>query len=237
MRLKIALALIPLGLVAFALLAQFKAESNLVIVDMYARDKSGRPVTNLKKEDFAVTEDGKPQTIAVFELQKLEGELLPPIAEQPKTLLQRNAQTPKPPRELPPGPIKFQDRRLMILFFDFSSMQPTDQVRAEDGAIKFLQTQMSASDLVSIMVYGASLKTVEDFTDDRDRLIRTIKNFQVGAASELATAGDTGAAAEGDDTGSFTADETEFNIFNTDQKLAALRPRLTGSRPSPRRRR
>src|SRR6202030_3047141 len=28
--------------------------------------------------------------------------------------------------------------------------------------------------------------------------------------------------AEGDDTGSFVADETEFNIFNTDQKLAAL---------------
>ncbi len=202
--------------------ATFRAETTLVIVDVYAHDKSGKPVTNLKKEDITVLEDGKPQVISVFELQRLDGDILPAIADQPKTLLQRNAVPVQPPKPLPPGPLKFQDRRLMILFFDFSSMQPDDQIRAQDGAVKFLQTQMSASDLVSIMVYGASLKTVEDFTDDRDRLISTIKKFQVGAASEMAALGDTGAAAEGDDTGGFTADETEFNIFNTDQKLAAL---------------
>jgi VWFA-related protein len=204
--------------------ATFSAESNLVIVDVYARDKLGKVATNLKKEDFTVLEDGKPQTISVFELQKLEGELLPAIAEEPKTLLQRNAlaATPKPAPALPAGPIKFQDRRLMVLFFDFSSMQPEDQIRAQDGAIKFLQQQMTGSDLVSIMAYGASLKTVEDFTDDRERLIADIKKFQVGAASELAGLADTGTPDEGDDTGSFTADETEFNIFNTDQKLAAL---------------
>jgi len=39
------------------------------------------------------------------------------------------------------APIRFQDRRLMTLFFDFSSMQPDDQIRAQDAAVKFLQTQ------------------------------------------------------------------------------------------------
>src|SRR6267154_161621 len=68
-------------------LAKFSSETNLVIIDVYARDKSGKIVTNLKKEDFTLTEDGKPQVISVFELQKLEGELLPPIGEQPKTLI------------------------------------------------------------------------------------------------------------------------------------------------------
>src|SRR5882757_6026114 len=58
-------------------LAKFTSETNLVIIDVYARDKSGKIVTNLKKEDFTLTEDGKPQVISVFELQKLEGELLP----------------------------------------------------------------------------------------------------------------------------------------------------------------
>src|SRR6266850_2143879 len=187
-------------------LAKFSSETNLVIIDVYARDKSGKIVTNLKKEDFMISEDGKPQVISVFELQKLEGELLPALADQPKTLIIRNAPPaakpgPKPPVEPAKSPIRFQDRRLMTLFFDFSSMQPDDQIRSQDAAIKFLQTQMTSSDLVSIMVYGASLKTVEDFTDDRERLITDIKKFQVGAASEMAGVGDTGVTAEGDDTG------------------------------------
>ena len=205
-------------------LARFSSDTNLVIVDVYARDKSGKIVTNLKKEDLTVLEDGKPQAISIFELQKLEGELLPTILDQPKTLILRNspAPAPKPPVEPARGAIRFQDRRLMTMFFDFASMQPDDQVRAQDAAVKFLREQMTSSDLVSIMVYGAALQTVEEFTDDRDRLITDIKKFRIGAASEMAGLGDTGDAAEGDDTGNFTADETEFNIFNTDQKLAAL---------------
>ncbi len=209
-------------------LVKFTSETNLVVVDLYARDKSGKLITDLKRDDFTILEDGKPQKISVFEIQKLEGDLLPPIAEQPRTLIDRSAPAPKPAIAPKPavqpasGPIRYQDRRLIALFFDFASMPPEDQIRARDAAVKFLQKQMTASDLVSIMVYGASLKVVEDFTDDRDRLISTIKRFQTGMASEMASAGDTGSASEGDDTGAFVADETEFNIFNTDQKLAAL---------------
>ncbi|MBS1872052.1 MAG: VWA domain-containing protein [Acidobacteria bacterium] len=209
-------------------LVKFTSETNLVVVDLYARDKSGKMITDLKRDDFTILEDGKPQKISVFEIQKLEGDLLPPIAEQPRTLIDRSAPAPKPAIAPKPavqpasGPIRYQDRRLIALFFDFASMPPEDQIRARDAAVKFLQKQMTASDLVSIMVYGASLKVVEDFTDDRDRLISTIKRFQTGMASEMASSGDTGSASEGDDTGAFVADETEFNIFNTDQKLAAL---------------
>jgi VWFA-related protein len=206
--------------------ATFSSQTNLVVVDVYARDKSGKVITTLKKEDFTILEDGKPQAIAVFELQKLDSELLPPIEEAPKTLIDRTKPapepTPKPPVPTPSGSIRFKDRRLITLFFDFSSLQPDDQIKAQDAAIEFLRTQMTKSDLVSIMVYGAAIKIVEDFTDDRDRLIATIRKFQIGAASEMNGLGDTGTAAEGDDTGTFVADETEFNIFNTDQKLAAL---------------
>jgi VWFA-related protein len=203
-------------------LATFTSNTNLVVVDLYARDKSGKIITNLKKEDFTVLEDGKPQVISIFELQKLDSELLPPVEEQPRTLIERNAITPKPPVRPAEGPIRYQDRRLIALLFDFSSMQPDEQIRGQEAAIKFLRTKMTASDLVSIMTYGAQLKVVEDFTNDRDRLIAAIKKFQVGAASDMNGLGDTGTDAEGDDTGGFTADETEFNIFNTDQKLAAL---------------
>jgi len=116
---------------------------------------------------------------------------------------------------------KYQDRRLMVLLFDFSSMQPAEQIRAKEAAIKFLTNQMTASDTVAIMVYGNELKTVQDFTSDRDLLIATIDKFRIGESSENATFADEGADAQ-DQSGQFVADETEFNIFNADLKLAAL---------------
>src|SRR5271169_5994258 len=59
------------GLVAFTLFAQqptFRSETKLVIVNLSAKDKSGRPITNLKKEDIEILEDGVRQDISVFEL-------------------------------------------------------------------------------------------------------------------------------------------------------------------------
>ena len=65
------------------------------------------------------------------------------------------------------------------------------------------------------------MKTVQDFTPDRDLLIATINKFRIGDSSENASTADEGADAQ-DTSGQFTADETEFNIFNSDLKLAAL---------------
>ncbi|MEO7141961.1 MAG: VWA domain-containing protein [Bryobacteraceae bacterium] len=201
----------------------FKAESNLVVINVAVKDKSGRPITTLTKNDFKLMEDGKAQTISVFELQKLDSQLLAPLAApagQPRTLVERTAAAPAAPSRS--GPIRFQDRRLLALFFDFSSMQPPEQARAVDAALKFLETQMTKSDLVEILTFGTQMNVVQDFTDNRDLLMDTVRKFRLGDSSELAALGDTGAAAEGDDTGAFVADETEFNIFNTDRKLAAL---------------
>ncbi len=102
-----------------------------------------------------------------------------------------------------------------------TSMQPPEQVRAQDAAVKFLQTQMTSSDLVEIMTYTTAIKVVQEWTDDRDSLISTIKKLTLGEGADLSDMAST-SADEGDDSGSFAADETEFNIFNTDRKLSAL---------------
>src|SRR5215475_15644087 len=39
---------------------------NLVQVDAVVTDSHDKPVTNLKKEDFVLLQDGKPQTITYF---------------------------------------------------------------------------------------------------------------------------------------------------------------------------
>src|SRR5215472_11814868 len=50
----------------------FKVESELVLVNVVARDKQGRPVTDLKKEDFTIFEEGKPQKISSFDFENLD---------------------------------------------------------------------------------------------------------------------------------------------------------------------
>ncbi len=110
-----------------------------------------------------------------------------------------------------------------MLYFDFQGMPPDDQIRAQTGALKFISTQMTPADTVAIMSYTGELKVLHDFTTDRDELAKVIKKLVVGEASEMAntvsdeSAEDTGAA--------FTADDSEFNIFNTDRQLTALAER------------
>ncbi len=209
---------------------KFEATSQLVIVNVTAKDRDGRPIENLKASDFTVTEDGKPQQIKVFEYQRLEEAPLGPAqrvlstrppaepAESSAPVVQPAVRPVIAPAK--PGEIRYKDSRLMVLYFDFQGMPPDDQLRAQSGALKFIDTQMTAADTVAVMSYAGDLKVLHDFTTDRDELVKVIKSLVVGEASEMAntvsdeSAEDTGAA--------FTADDSEFNIFNTDRQLTAL---------------
>ena len=205
--------------------ATFSATTNIVIVNVTVLDRNGKPIENLTKNDFQVFEDGKLQKLQAVDLQRLNSKVLPPLNASAAPASEAKPQGYNPDDEkatLKTSMLsKYQDRRLMILLFDFSSMQPAEQIRAKDAAIKFLSSQMTASDSVSIMAYGNELKTLLDFTSDRDLLINAINRFRIGENSENATFADEGADAQ-DQSGQFAADETEFNIFNADLKLAAL---------------
>jgi VWFA-related protein len=211
-------------LVAYQQRPTFSIDTNVVIVNVTVLDRDGKPIPNLTKDDFQLYEDGKLQKLQAVDYQKLSGTVLPPVTAAPpppvpepkgynpaseKNTMQASLQT------------KYQDRRLIVILFDFSSMQPAEQIRARNAAIKFLTSQMTSSDSVAIMLFTSVLKTVQDFTPDRDLLIATINKFRIGDSSENAAVADAGADAQ-DVSGQFVADETEFNIFNSDLKLAAL---------------
>jgi VWFA-related protein len=218
-------ALICCGLVAQDQTSPtFKTNTNLVVINVAVKDKGGKALEDLKKEQFTLLEDGKPQQIAVFELQRLNGETLPALEVSAPTLKTREAPETKPLPAAPTGPPKaddLKDRRLIAMLFDMSSMQPAEQIRAREAATKFINTQMTASDMVSIMTLTNELRVVQEFTADRETLLTGIQSLRVGDSSELAALAATGADST-DDSGEFTADDTEFNIFNTDRKLSAL---------------
>ncbi len=203
----------------------FKTSSSLVVIDVTVRDKSGKEVSNLKQSDFIILEDGKPQKLAVFEFQKLNDaspaatpEALPAPKPGASAVIAKSQQI-----TATPGRIQYQDKRLMVMLFDFSDMAIAEQIRSRDSALQFLKTKMGPQDMISIMSNTSKLNVLQDFTNDKDLLAETINKFQVGVSSDTAVDGGNGDSTSGEDDGSaFQADETEFNIFNTDNKLAAL---------------
>ena len=225
----------------------FQSNVQLVVVDVTVKDKNGNPIEGLTEKDFTISEDGKPQQIKVFKFQRLEEEAAPAVALTPRG--PANPPAPAAPEKKAaaevkavtnlqiaparPGEIKYQDRRLLVMFFDMTSMPINDQIRAQNAATKFLKTQMTASDLTAIMTFSTDLKVLQDFTDDRDALAKVIKGLTIGEGSDMAVEGSTGADDEADTGAAFTADDTEFNIFNTDRKLAALESatKMLGSLP------
>lgn len=212
--------------------------SNLVIEDVILKDKQGNPIPGLTAKDFVVTEDGKPQDVKICDFQSLEETVTPEPVAAPKPAVTQPKEEPKavvaaapapPPVQSvtatqiapeKPGDIKYKDRRLLVMFFDMTSMPIQDQVRAQTAAQKFLKTQMTKSDLMAIMTFSADVKVVEDFTDDHDLLAKDIKNLTIGEGQgfDYSTSDDSSS-----DTGAaFQQDDTEFDIFNTDRQLSAL---------------
>ncbi|MBI3679703.1 MAG: VWA domain-containing protein [Acidobacteria bacterium] len=203
----------------------FRATTRLVIVDVFVRDRGGKDLAGLGREDFTILEDGKPQQISIFEFQKLDPEAPAPgspPAARPAAPARPAEARPQTITTAAPGKIQYQDRRLMVLFFDLSSMPPADQIRAGRSAQKFIEQQMRPADIVAIMTFATTLKVEQDFTDDRERLTGVLNSIRTGEASELAAEATTGDENDEDTGAAFQADESEFNVFNTDRKLSAL---------------
>jgi VWFA-related protein len=115
-----------------------------------------------------------------------------------------------------------RDRRLIVLFLDLSSLESDESDRSVESAKNFVNKQMSPADLVSVVTFDTSLKVVQDFSSDKKVLLAALEKVGgiEGSGQELGTTG----TSEGtpDDSGSFVADDTDYNIFNTDQRLQAL---------------
>jgi VWFA-related protein len=155
----------------------FRAGTALVTVDVTVRDGSGAVVRGLTAGDFTILEDGRPQAIETFTFQEIAA--APPAGPAPSNLLadvdtrlgqdlQRAASVAPATRataRMPPE--AFAGRRLLVLLFDVSSMQPEDVQRAVDSAQQYVDQAMSSSDLVAVATIGSTITVLTDFTADR----------------------------------------------------------------------
>ena len=201
----------------------FHAESDLVLVNVTVRDKSGKFVPGLKPGDFTIFEDNKPQKIVSFDVENVDA--VPTLDVAQAKPLPEAASGETSPAATAAGQFdsQFKDRRLIVLFFDLSAMEPDEIDRAVTSAEHYVDAQMAPADLVSIVSLGSSLLVNQDFTTDHALLKKQLDAFSTGAGQGFEE-GTTGTTEGTPDTGQpFTADDTEYNIFNTDRRLEALR--------------
>ena len=125
-----------------------KAEARLVLVDTIVTDKKGNYLDDLKQQDFKVYEDGKEQQVKSFSLEHNE------------------------------SGSGDEQKRYLVLFFDNSTMDPSDQVRARQAAAKFVDANAGPNRLIALVDFGGSIRIAQNFTADAERLKKAVAGLR-----------------------------------------------------------
>jgi VWFA-related protein len=203
--------------------SSIRVTSELVLANVVVRDKKGNLIRDLKKEYFTLFEDGKKQQISTFDFENVDQLETAGTAE--KTVTGEAAETAGPAGVLKKSEapvMNARDRRVIVLFFDFSAMEPDQIDRCVDSAKKYINGQMRPADIVALVSLSTNMRVDLDFTDDKPKILSVLSSYASGSGEGFAM-GDTGSSEGAAETGgSFTPDDTDYNTFSADWKLLAL---------------
>ena len=137
-----------------------QVQRNMVLVRVIVRDSNGRPVPRLRKEDFRLLDDGKPQEIDQFALE----------SSSRTSAMARPAPGKDSDEEAASeaGAANAPARNFQALYFDDLQMTFEDIALARDAADRYLATKLTAADRAGI--FTSSGQDNLDFTDDRSKL-------------------------------------------------------------------
>jgi len=198
-----------------------RVTTEVVLVNVVARDKKGNLVRDLKRGDFTVLEDGQKQQLSSFDFENID-ELALAGQTTPAATGTENVAVAAAPAVKPQATIDARDRRLILLFFDFSAMEVDQIDRAVDSAKKYVNAKMQPADLIAIGSLSTNMRLDLDFTDDKKKVLSVLNAYNSGSGQGFdngATGTSDGAA---ETSGAFTADDTDYNTFSADRKLLAL---------------
>jgi VWFA-related protein len=196
-----------------------KANAELVLTNVIVRDaKTGEPIRGLKQSDFKIFENGKEQSIDSFDFESVE--MATPLKEGTVNGLAAGPTGSK--AVVVAKPEELRNHRLIVMFFDLTSMQPEDLERSVDAAQAFLKTKMQPADLVALVSLGDTLNVDQDFTADKNALISEVGAYN-GTEGQGFAQGANANTNQVEDTTAYTPDESEYNDLNTDRELFALR--------------
>ncbi len=128
-----------------------KVKSNLVNIDVIVKDKKGKFVSDLKAEDFTITENGQTQKIEFF--------------DAPLTNASSTSETATAPRNY------------VSLVLDSQTTDLTNLKQVRDGAIRYIRDQVTDADAIAILSVTNSLQLLQPFTQDKSKLIAAVEKF------------------------------------------------------------
>ena len=138
----------------------FRAQTELVLMDVSVTDAKGAPIRGLKQSDFTLLEDGSPQQIRDFEEHESENNEAPKaavVALPSGTYTNRTAVGGAAP--------------LGILLFDLLNTPVQDQAYARAQMIQYLKS-MPQGEHLALFVLGTNLQMVQGFTDNPASLVQ-----------------------------------------------------------------
>ncbi len=141
--------------------ATFKVRVNLVLVRVVVRDNNGKAVSNLKKEDFQLADERKPQIISSFSMET-------PASHAPAV---------GPGEAISEGtPVKAADlpQRFVTLFFDDLHLSLQDVMFSRQATAK-LFAAMGPRDRLAILTSSGQVE--QDFTGDRGKLEEAVQRI------------------------------------------------------------
>jgi len=144
--------------------ATFKVRVNLVLVRVVVRDAHGKIVANLKKEDFQLFDNKKPQAISSFTVES-------PEARTASALASTTAEASSSSADAAGGKAVVLPQRFVSMVFDDVHLSMSDAVFVRDSATRFFEG-LAASDRVSLNTTSGQL--TQEFTDDHDKLAKAL---------------------------------------------------------------
>lgn len=144
-----------------------RVKTDLINLRAVVTDKRGQAVTDLKQEDFELTENGKPQEVSFFSVVKIPGR---GEARQPENS-PANAAT-----DVPAGATRSAEAigRTVLLYVDTLHLATSSLLSVKQSLRKFIDERLTDQDLTAIVTSAGSLGVVEQFTRDRRVLRRAV---------------------------------------------------------------
>jgi VWFA-related protein len=131
----------------------FKAETRLVLVDTIVTDKKGNYITDLTIKEFKVWEDNKEQPIKSFSVESGS------------------------------SATSGSNRHYLVLLFDNSTTDLSDQARARDAAAKFVEANAGPDRYMAVINFGGTVNVAQNFTADAERLKQVVRAVKFSSLS------------------------------------------------------
>ncbi len=152
-----------------------KVSSRLVVVDVVVR-KSNHPVPGLQQSDFALYEDGAPQTIRYFTPHFADQQAAANVAATPPAVLPPNTFTNLPAANVTDS--------VTVLLLDGLNTQPTDVQYVRREMISYLK-KMPPGRRIAVFALGHQLRLLQGFTTDSSLLLAALEKTKATSPASL----------------------------------------------------